>query len=59
MGTEKTFKAFYYFQIPIFVAQYNHVNALREEYDRGEREGWSTGYDTGNSRHMPFTISYR
>ena len=31
--TEKTFKAFYYFQIPIFVAQYNHIKTLREEYD--------------------------
>ena len=29
--TEKTFKAFYYFQIPIFVAQYNHIKTLREQ----------------------------
>jgi hypothetical protein len=31
--TEKSFKPFYYFQIPIFLASYNHVKMLREEYD--------------------------
>jgi hypothetical protein len=31
--TEKTFKPFYYFQIPIFLAAYNHVKMLRKEYD--------------------------
>ena len=31
--TEKTFKPFYYFQIPIFLAQHNHIKTLREEYD--------------------------
>jgi hypothetical protein len=31
--TEKSFKPFYYFQMPIFLAQYNHVKMIREEYD--------------------------
>jgi hypothetical protein len=31
--TEKSFKPFYYFQMPIFLAQYNHVKTMREEYD--------------------------
>ena len=31
--SEKTFKPFYYFQIPIFLASYNHVKMIRKEYD--------------------------
>ena len=31
--TEKSFKPFYYFQIPIFLASYNHVKMIRKEYD--------------------------
>jgi len=31
--TEKSFKPFYYFQIPIFLASYNHVKMLRKEYE--------------------------
>ncbi len=31
--TEKTFKPFYFFQLPIFLATYNHVKMLRNEYD--------------------------
>ena len=31
--TEKSFKPFYYFQIPIFVASYKHVDYLRKEHD--------------------------
>jgi hypothetical protein len=31
--TEKSFKPFYYFQLPIFVAQYNHVKMIRDEYE--------------------------
>jgi len=31
--TEKTFKPFYYFQIPIFFASYHHVKKVKEEYD--------------------------
>jgi hypothetical protein len=31
--TEKTFKPFYYFQIPIFFASFNHIKKLKEEYD--------------------------
>ena len=31
--TEKTFKPFYYFQIPIFFASYNHIKKIKEEYD--------------------------
>jgi hypothetical protein len=31
--TEKSFKPFYYFQIPIFLASYNHVKMMRHEYD--------------------------
>ena len=31
--TEKTFKPFYYFQIPIFLASYHHVKKVKEEYD--------------------------
>ena len=31
--TEKSFKPFYYFQIPIFLARPGHVKALKEEYD--------------------------
>lgn len=31
--TEKSFKPFYYFQLPIFLASYNHVKMMREEYD--------------------------
>lgn len=30
--TEKSFKPFYYFQIPIFVATHNHVKMIRNEY---------------------------
>ena len=30
--TEKSFKPFYFFQLPIFLAPYNHVKMLREEY---------------------------
>jgi hypothetical protein len=31
--TEKSFKAFYFFQLPIFVASWQHVKMIREEYD--------------------------
>ena len=31
--TEKSFKPFYYFQIPIFLSRPNHVKLMREEYD--------------------------
>lgn len=31
--TEKSFKPFYYFQIPIFVASHRHVEFLRKEHD--------------------------
>ena len=31
--TEKSFKPFYYFQIPIFLATYNHVKMIRNEYE--------------------------
>jgi hypothetical protein len=31
--TEKSFKPFYYFQLPLFLASYNHVKMMREEYD--------------------------
>jgi hypothetical protein len=31
--TEKTFKPFYYFQLPIFFASYHHIKKLKEEYD--------------------------
>lgn len=31
--TEKTFKPFYLYQYPIFVASYNHVKTLKEYYD--------------------------
>lgn len=31
--TEKSFKPFYYHQLPIFLASYNHVKMMREEYD--------------------------
>lgn len=31
--TEKSFKPFYFFQIPIFLASYHHVKMMREEYD--------------------------
>jgi hypothetical protein len=31
--TEKSFRPFYYFQIPIFLARPGHVKALKEEYD--------------------------
>lgn len=31
--TEKSFKAFYYFQIPIFLATHHHVKMIRKEYD--------------------------
>jgi hypothetical protein len=30
--TEKSFKPFYYFQIPIFLASFNHVKMIKEEY---------------------------
>lgn len=30
--TEKTFKSFYYFQLPIFVASYNHIKKVKQEY---------------------------
>jgi hypothetical protein len=30
--TEKSFKPFYYFQLPIFLAAYNHVKMLKDEY---------------------------
>jgi hypothetical protein len=31
--TEKSFKPFYFFQMPIFLAPYNHIKTMREEYD--------------------------
>jgi hypothetical protein len=31
--TEKSFKPFYYFQIPLFLAPYNHVKTLKDEYN--------------------------
>ena len=31
--TEKSFKPFYYFQIPIFLASYHHIKMLRQEYE--------------------------
>jgi hypothetical protein len=31
--TEKTFKPFYYFQIPLFLASYQHINKLKKEHD--------------------------
>ena len=31
--TEKTFKPFYYFQMPLFLASYQHVNKLKQEHD--------------------------
>jgi hypothetical protein len=31
--TEKSFKPFYYFQLPIFLAQHNHIKTMRQEYD--------------------------
>jgi hypothetical protein len=31
--TEKAFKPFYYYQIPIFLASYNHISKMKEEYD--------------------------
>jgi hypothetical protein len=30
--TEKSFKPFYYFQLPIFLALHNHVKTLKDEY---------------------------
>jgi hypothetical protein len=31
--TEKSFKPFYFFQLPLFLASYHHVKMMREEYD--------------------------
>ena len=31
--TEKSFKPFYYFQFPLFLASYNHIKKLKEEHD--------------------------
>jgi hypothetical protein len=31
--TEKSFKPFYFFQLPLFLASYQHVKLMREEYD--------------------------
>jgi hypothetical protein len=31
--TEKTFKPFYYFQIPLFLASHHHINKLKQEHD--------------------------
>lgn len=31
--TEKSFKPFYFFQLPLFVASWQHVKMIREEYD--------------------------
>jgi hypothetical protein len=31
--TEKAFKPFYYYQIPLFLASYNHVLKMKQEYD--------------------------
>jgi len=31
--TEKSFKPFYYFQLPIFLASYQHIKMMREEYN--------------------------
>jgi hypothetical protein len=31
--TEKSFKPFYFFQLPIFLASYQHVKTMREEYN--------------------------
>jgi len=31
--TEKSFKPFYHFQLPIFLSRFNHIKMMREEYD--------------------------
>jgi len=31
--TEKSFKPFYFFQLPIFLAEWKHIKMMREEYD--------------------------
>ena len=31
--TEKSFKPFYYFQLPIFLAPYGHIKKMKEEYE--------------------------
>jgi hypothetical protein len=31
--TEKSFKPFYFYQIPIFLASYNHISKMKEEYN--------------------------
>jgi hypothetical protein len=31
--TEKSFKPFYFFQLPLFVASWQHIKMMREEYD--------------------------
>ena len=31
--TEKSFKPFYFFQLPLFLAEYQHVKMMREEYN--------------------------
>jgi hypothetical protein len=31
--TEKSFKPFYYFQMPLFLASYNHISKMKKEYD--------------------------
>jgi hypothetical protein len=31
--TEKSFKPFYYFQLPLFLASYQHIKMMREEYN--------------------------
>jgi hypothetical protein len=31
--TEKSFKPFYFFQLPLFLASYQHVKMMKEEYD--------------------------
>jgi len=31
--TEKTFRPFFYYQFPIFVASYHHIKFLKQEYD--------------------------
>lgn len=31
--TEKSFKPFYFFQLPIFLASWEHIKMMREEYD--------------------------
>ena len=57
--TEKTFKPFYFYQIPIFLATKHHVKKLRERYDLDFFDDLvSHDYDNANDDRLRLSMVY-